>query len=352
MTVGPEEERVATVAMQERADGAVWKQRLAPYQTADDRLAWAQLLSTVGLFVLTWTVMYVSLEVVGWWLTLVLAPIAALLLVRLFIVQHDCGHGSFFRSKALNERVGACLGVLTLTPYHYWKRTHAVHHATAGDLDRRSMGDVTTLTVAEYVALPWWRRVAYRLYRHPLVMLGVGPVYVFVLKHRLPLDIPWSWRREWRSVLATDAALVAVVALAWVTVGIESFLLVQLPITLLSGPVGVWLFYVQHQFEDTYWARHDGWSYYEAALRGSSFYDLPQVLHWFTGNIGYHHIHHLSSRIPNYRLPSCFRDIPELQQAPRLGLADSLGCLRLRLWDEEARRLVGFRDLRRTATTS
>jgi omega-6 fatty acid desaturase (delta-12 desaturase) len=336
---------VATVALNEPVEDIDWKRRLAPYMMAHDRTAWFQLLSTLGLFALVWSVTYLGVEHVGWWVALALAPLTGLLMVRVFIVQHDCGHGSFFRSKTMNDRVGAWLGILTLTPYHYWKRTHAVHHASSGDLDRRGMGDIATLTVAEYRSRPWRSRLAYRLYRHPLVLLGLGPVYLFLLKHRLPLDIPRSWRREWRSVMVTDAAIAAVLVAAWATIGLDRFLLIQLPVAIAMGTAGVWLFYVQHQFEDTFWARRADWSFAAAALEGSSFYDLPPVLHWFTGNIGYHHIHHLASRIPNYRLPACFREVPELQNAPRLTLAESLRCLRLRLWNEDARRLVGFRGL-------
>ena len=325
-----------------------WNERLGPYQQADNRMALRQLATTLTLFGLVWWVMLEALTI-GWWLTLSLAPLAALLLVRLFIVQHDCGHGSYFSSRRVNDAVGFWLGVLTLTPYRYWKRTHDIHHGTSGNLDRRSMGDIETLTVREYLELPSWRRLAYRLYRNPLVLLGIGPVYQFVLKHRLPLGTPHTWTREWRSVLLTNLALVVVVAgMAW-TVGLGAFLRVQLPITLLAGPVGVWLFYVQHQFEPTYWARGRDWDFFAAGLDGSSFYDLPRVLHWFTGNIGFHHIHHLSIRIPSYRLPRCFREVEELQRPNRLGLLESLSCLRLKLWDEDTGRLVGFGHLQAEA---
>lgn len=318
-----------------------WNERLLPYCKADNRRAVVQLASTAVLFGVAWWAMLESLAI-GWWLSLLIAPLAVGLLVRLFIVQHDCGHGSFFTSRKVNDNVGFALGILTLTPYFWWKRSHAIHHGTSSDLDRRSVGDVTTLTVNEYLGLPWWRRLAYRLYRHPLVLLVIGPLWLFGIYHRLPLGTPRSWRREWRDILLNNAALVAIVALMGKTIGLGPFLMVHGPIFLLSAAAGVWLFYVQHQFEDTLWARSDEWDFFDAGLQGSSFYDLPAVLHWFTGNIGYHHVHHLASRIPNYKLARCFREVEELQQVPRLGLRQSLGCLRLKLWDDEARRLVGF----------
>jgi omega-6 fatty acid desaturase (delta-12 desaturase) len=300
----------------------------------------------VVLFVAGWWLMLMSLDY-SYWITLLLAVPTAGFMVRLFIVQHDCGHGSFFRSRAANNTVGSMLGVLSLTPYDYWRKTHAIHHATSGNLDHREFGDIRTLTVNEYLARSRWGRFTYRLYRSPVVLFLIGPAFQFIIKHRFPLDLPRSWKREWASVLWTNLAIVAILAVVWMTIGIKAFLMVQLPISLVAGAAGVWLFYIQHQFEDTYWEKDPTWSYNDAALGGSSYYDLPRVLHWFTGNIGVHHVHHLSSRIPNYRLQKCFRENPELQKAPRLTLWQSVRCAQLKLWDEEGGRLIGFGDLTR-----
>jgi acyl-lipid omega-6 desaturase (Delta-12 desaturase) len=243
--------------------------------------------------------------------------------------------------------VGRVIGVLTLTPYDFWRHTHAIHHASSGHLGRRGIGDVDTLTVAEYFSLSFWRRVRYRVYRHPIVMFGIGPAYLFVLQYRLPVgQFSGGWR-PWFSAMVTNIAIAVIATgLIWF-IGVVPFLLVQLPIVLLAGLVGVWLFYVQHQFEMTFWAHEAEWSFEEAALRGSSYYDLPGILRWFTANIGVHHVHHLSSRIPYYRLPQVLRDHPELCGVSRLTLLESLQCVRLVLWDETRQRLVSFREIDR-----
>ena len=323
-----------------------WNKLLAPYTRANDRQAAFQLVTTGLLFAANWFLMLFSLRG-PYWVTVLLALPASGLLTRLFIFQHDCGHGSFFRSRRANDAVGSFLGLLTLTPYAYWRRTHAVHHGTSGDLDHgREFGEVVTLTVKEYLALSPWKRIGSRVYRNIFVLLVIGPFYQFVIKHRWPFDTPRNWKREWRSVWWTNLGLAVVVLAAWATIGLKSFFLVQVPITLISGALGVWLFYVQHQFEDTYWREHPDWSFHRAAIEGSSYYDLPPILHWFTGNIGFHHIHHLASRIPNYRLRECFRKVPELHGVTRLTIWSSLRSARLHLWDEEDGRLVGFGHLR------
>jgi acyl-lipid omega-6 desaturase (Delta-12 desaturase) len=291
-----------------------------------------------------WVLMWAALST-GYWVGLLLAVPAAGFLVRLFMIQHDCGHGSFFRRRRANDWVGRVIGVLTLTPYDFWRHSHALHHANSGNLDHRGFGDVDTLTVREFLALSRWHKLMYRLYRNPIVMFGVGPMYLFVLQHRLPVGLMRSGWHFWLSTMATNLGIAVLAATMVWLVGLGPFLLVQLPITLLAGSIGVWLFYIQHQFEDTFWARDEGWNFHEAALHGSSHYELPSVLRWFTANIGVHHVHHLCSRIPYYRLPRVLRDHPELAAVGRLTLRESLRCVRMVLWDEGRRRLISFREM-------
>ena len=321
-----------------------WQAILAPYEGPSTWRSVFQLVNTAVPFVLLWGAMLLSLQI-GYWLTLLLAVPAAMLLTRLFMFQHDCGHGAFFKSRRTANLVGGTIGVVTLVPYAYWRKTHAVHHATSGNLDLRGFGDIVTLTVREYLGLPRMKRNRYRLYRNPLVMLLIGPVYQFLFKHRLPLDLPRNWRREWASIHRTNLALLIVVSVMCLTVGFKNFLLLQLPITLIAGSLGVFLFYVQHQYADTCWRYRENWDYWEAGLEGSSHLVLPKVLQWFTGNIGIHHVHHLSSQIPNYRLQRCLDENPALQNVTRLTIRESLKTLGMTLWDEDERRLVGFREL-------
>ena len=320
-----------------------WKQAVAAYQNPDLRRSLWQIANSLVPFLALWYLAYRMLAV-SYWLTLGTAVLAAGFLVRIFIIFHDCGHGSFFRSKAANDTIGFVTGILTLTPYFDWRHEHAIHHATAGDLDRRGRGDVWTMTVAEYRAASFWQRLGYRLYRNPLVMFGIGPLYVFLLKQRLPR--PGSGTRERMSVHVTNLALTVILAALALTIGLKAVLLVHLPILVISGAAGVWLFYVQHQFEEVYWQRGEQRDYVDVALKGSSLFALPRVLQWFSGNIGFHHIHHLSPRIPNYRLEKCYREQPLFQSVDRITLLSSLRTLRLRLYDEASRRLVGFRELR------
>ena len=326
-------------------DARHWVTMLAPYRESSPGRSLAELFVTVVPFVALWLAMLLSLRY-SYWLCLLLAVPAAGFLVRLFMIQHDCGHGSFFRRRRANDWLGRVLGVLTLTPYGYWRRTHAMHHATSGHLDRRGTGDIDTLTVREYQSLPAWRRALYRLKRHPIVVLGSGPFYLFVLQHRLPVRLMRAGREPWLSVMSTNLAIAVVVGLLVAFLGLRDFLLVQAPITLLASSAGVWLFYVQHQFEHTYWEWGADWNLHTGALHGSSHYDLPPVLRWFTANIGIHHVHHLASRIPCYRLGEALRAHPELRGRQSPDAQGELRCLRLALWDEDQRRLVGFRDAR------
>ena len=283
----------------------------------------------------------------GYWLALLLAVPAGGLLVRLFMIQHDCGHGSFFHRRATNDWVGRAISVLTLTPYDYWRRTHALHHARNGNLDQRGIGDIDTLTVREFTALGWRGRLFYRLYRHPIVMFGLGPAWIFLVQHRVPVGFMrgCNWR-PWLSAMATNVAIMASAAAIIWHIGLVAFLLIHLPIVLVAATLGIWLFYVQHQFEEAQWDSEGNWSFHEAALHGSSHYDLPAVLRWLTANIGVHHVHHLSSRIPCYRLPEVLRDRPELREVGRLTLWQSFKNVSLALWDENERRLVSFRQAR------
>ena len=335
----------------DRTDAAALRKLCAEFARPCNRSAVLQLLNTVPAFFALWALMAFSTR---WSLfaPLLLALPAAGLYVRIFIIQHDCGHGSYFSSPRLNDAVGRALGLLTLFPYGYWKKTHAVHHGTSGNLDRRELGDVTTLTVAEYEALPWHGRLGYRLYRSAPVLLGIGPMWQLLVKHRVPFDMPLSWKKEWASVLWNNLALLVVGGILVYAIGWRVVLAVHLPIVLIAGALGVWLFYVQHQFADAYWARGEQWDSSRAAVAGSSFYDLPQVIHWFTGNIGYHHIHHLATRIPNYRLRAAYRSSPLLRAAPKLTFIESLRCIRCKLWDEAQGRMVGFPKRKRARATA
>lgn len=320
-----------------------WLKTLAKYRTPHAGRSAFELAVTVipftGLWVLTWAAVHYNI----WWGLVLIVP-AAGFLVRLFMIQHDCGHGSFFARRRIDDWTGRILGVLTLTPYDYWRRAHAMHHASAGNLDERGVGDITTLTVTEYYARSKWGRIGYRLYRHPLVMFGIGPAWLFLFQQRLPFGMMRDGFLPWVSTMVTNLAVLVIIALLIWTIGLIPFLAIHLPIVLLAGSIGVWLFYVQHQFEKTHWSKKPEWQFPRAALRGASHYDLPAVLRWMTANIGIHHVHHLSSRVPYYRLPTVLLDHPELGQIGRITLGQSLRCVKLVLWDEQSRRLISFRE--------
>ena len=325
------------------AEYAAWKDLVAEYQKPNFWRASWQIVNTFGSYAALWYLMYLSLKV-SWWIALPLAVLAGGLLVRIFIIFHDCGHGSFFRSRLANDIWGFIAGVLTLTPYYHWRWEHSVHHATAGNLDHRGVGDVWTLTVQEYLASSRWKRFAYRLARNPIVLFVLAPLYLFVISQRVPSRA--ASPRERYSVWWMNLAILVMAAALSAAFGLVPYLLIQLTAIVVAGSAGVWLFYIQHQFEDAYWERGDDWNYTEAALNGSSFYKLPRVLQWFSGNIGFHHIHHLSPRIPNYNLERCHRSDPLFQNVKPVTLLSSMKSSTLRLWDESARKLIGFRHLK------
>lgn len=325
------------------ANASGWKEVVARYQKSSvGRGVW-QIVNTLVPYAALWYLMYLTVDI-SWWLTVPLAVLAAGFLMRIFIISHDCGHGSFFNSPRANHILGACTSFLVFTPYLHWRWEHALHHASSGDLDRRGIGDIWTLTVQEYLESSRWKRFAYRLARNPVVLFVMAPLYVFLIKHRFPKAR--AGKRQRRSVYWTNLALlVMAVGLSWVF-GVKEYLFIQLVVMGVAGSIGIWLFYVQHQFEDVYWERGNEWDYAAAALQGSSFYKLPRVLQWFSGNIGFHHIHHLSPRIPNYHLEKCHQSEALFQTVKPLTLFASFKAFTFRLWDEQRRKLVGYSHLR------
>jgi len=328
---------------QAEAENVRWQPIVAKYAKPDLARSLWQVANTLTPYFLLWYLMVLSVEV-SYWITLGLSVVAAGFLMRAFIIFHDCGHGSFFRSQKANDTLGIITGLLNFTPYYRWKHDHAIHHATAGDLDRRGTGDVYTMTVREYLAAPWWKKAGYRIIRNPFALLGVGPLLVFVVTQRIPL--PSQGTREKASVWWTNFALAGIAALMCWLVGWKAYVLVQLPILMISSTIGIWLFYVQHNFDPSYWDHHEGWEFVKAGLQGSSFYKLPLVLQWFSGNIGFHHIHHLSAKIPNYNLPKCYYENPLFHVKP-LTFTASLKSLSLRLYDEKEKMLVGWNALKK-----
>lgn len=316
---------------------------LSRFREANTSRGLFELAVTAFPFLVLWGAIAVLLQVGHMW-ALALALPAGVFLLRLFLIQHDCGHGSYFPSRAANDRVGRVLGVLTLTPYEYWRRSHAAHHAGTSNLDARGLGDLDTLTVTEFKKRGFMGRLRYRLYRHPLVLFGIGPAYVFLLKHRLPTGMARQGWSPWLSTMGTNAAVVIAAVTLGRLVGWQIFLTVHIPVVLVTATLGVWLFYVQHQFEHTVWEQSDRWTFHEAALFGSSHYVLPTALRWLSANVGIHHVHHLASRIPFYRLNEALQDLPVLRSIGQVSVVESLNSVQLTLWDEGQRRLVSFKE--------
>jgi omega-6 fatty acid desaturase (delta-12 desaturase) len=317
-----------------------WQKIMKEYQQPDVKISVWQIINSVGGLLLCWVLMYFSLRV-GYWLTLLLSIPAAGFVVRIFIIQHDCGHMSFFKSRKANDIVGSFCSIFTFTPYKYWRKSHAIHHATHADLEDRGTGDIWTLTVTEYFESSAWRRFFYRIFRNPIFLFGIAPVVNFVIIQRINYTSDWK-NGENQSVWLTNFALLGLFALgAWI-MGLGNWLSIQLPIIAIAASAGTWLFYVQHQFEHTYWEHTPEWNYTLAAMHGSSYYKLPLILQWFTGNIGFHHIHHLSPKIPNYKLSKVHYENEMMQQVVELTLWSSLKTINLALWDEEKDRLISF----------
>lgn len=321
-----------------------WVRVLARYREPSAWRSSFELAVTLGPFLLLWALAWWALSVSGW-LALGISVVNAGFLLRLFAIQHDCGHAAFFNSRRTSDWVGRILGVITLTPYDVWRRTHSIHHSSAGNLGRRGIGDVHTLTVAEYRAMGPLGRFHYRLYRNPIVLFGLGPSYLFFLQNRLPIGL-MAKARYWLSAMGTNASILMALAVIFYFGGIMPILLIFVPSTLLAATAGMWLFYVQHQFETTHWEENQNWDLHDAAFHGSSHYILPKPLQWLSANIGIHHVHHLYSRIPFYRLPEVLRDHAPLNEGNKMTVRESLANARLHLWDEKTKRLLSFAQAR------
>lgn len=326
-----------------RQKQAQLRKNVAPFATSDTKSSIRQLLNTLLPFFLLWFLAYQSLSI-SVWLTVALAVVASGFVIRIFIIFHDCTHMSFFKNNRANRVVGTITGMITLFPYEKWKRNHAIHHATSSNLDKRGTGDVWVMTVDEYVEASFWGRLKYRLYRTPFVMFGLGPIYLYLISNRF--NRKGAKRKERINTYVINASIVVIYALVIWAVGWQAFLIIQLPILFIAGSLGIWLFYVQHQFEDSYFENESEWDFVKAAVDGSSYYKLPKVLEWLTGNIGYHHVHHLSPRVPNYKLEAAHESTPPLQKATTITLASSLKSIRFRLFDEASKSFVNFKDVK------
>ncbi|WP_046226361.1 fatty acid desaturase [Paenibacillus dauci] len=319
------------------------KKEVAPFEKNDSNKSIMQLITTILPLIILWFAAYWSLSV-SYWLTIPITIVAGLFVIRTFIIFHDCCHGSFFKNRQLNNIIGTITGVITLTPYMQWKQSHSIHHATSSNLDKRGTGDIWTLTVKEYAEAPWYTRLSYRLYRNPFVLFGIGPIAVFLIQQRF--NRRGAKRAERLNTYLINILIVALYTGLCLLVGWKAFVMIQLPIFYIATMLGIWLFYVQHTFEDSYFEKEDEWSYVQAAVEGSSYYQLPLVLQWFTGNIGFHHVHHLSPRVPNYYLEDAHNATPPLQKATTITLKTSFKSIRFRLWDEEGKKFVSFRQFK------
>lgn len=318
------------------------RKQVAPYENANLNSSVKQLFNTFIPFFLFWYLAYVSLDI-SYWLTLAFAVLTSGFVIRIFIIFHDCCHQSFFKKRKWNDVLGTISGIITLFPYEQWKRSHSIHHATSSNLNKRGTGDIWIMTVDEYVAASFWEKVAYRMYRNPIVMFGLGPFYLFLISNRL--NRKDAKRKERINTYITNLSIIILYAFLIFLIGWKSFLMIQVPIVFVSGSLGIWLFYVQHQFEDSYFEEEENWDYVKAAIDGSSYYKLPKVLQWVTGNIGFHHVHHLSPRVPNYNLEKVHNATPSLQEATTVTISSSMKALRFRLWDEKNKSFVSFKDI-------
>lgn len=331
------------------ANIAKLKKDVAPFAKTDHSASIKQILNTIVPMIILWYVGYLTLSI-SYWVTLPILIVTGGFLVRTFIIFHDCCHQSFFKSRKANNILGTITGVLTLVPYEQWKNSHNTHHATSSNLDKRGTGDMWLLTVDEYKEASKWTRLKYRIYRHPVMMLGIGPIAVFMIQYRL--NVKGAKRKERINTHVTNLSIVGLYTILGLIIGWQTLFIMQFPVFLVSGMLGIWLFYVQHQFEDSYFEHDDEWSFVQAAVEGSSYYKLPKVLQWISGNIGFHHVHHLSPRVPNYHLEKAHEAAPPLQKATTITLATSFKSLRYRLWDEQSKRFVSFKQAKKIQITT
>jgi omega-6 fatty acid desaturase (delta-12 desaturase) len=322
--------------------GSDWMEIIRKYTKPDPLKSWWQVINSVGPYIILWVLMIKSIEI-SYWITLLLSVFAAGFMVRIFIIFHDCGHGSFFNSRRLNKIVGIITGLIVFTPYHMWHHDHNIHHQTVGNLDKRGVGDVMTLTVEEYKKLSVWKKAYYHIYRNPVVLFGIAPIIVFTIQHRFPKK--YMNLKEKMYVHLSSLGLAVVILLLILLIGWKIFLLIQLPILYIATVHGVWLFYVQHQFRDVLWTKSENWDYKNIALKGSSLFKLPFILNWFTGNIGYHHIHHLSPRIPNYNLKRCYDENKIFREIKPITFFTSFETIMLKLYDEKSSRMIKFSEI-------